>query len=464
MNQKLIFGVLTAGSILFTGCGGSVASGGGTVVTTSSSSSSGNCPAQTTYLSAETTILGKEVCQLNANILSDLILTNDKIWSLGDALVRIGDDATNNPTLTIQSGTTLYGKVGGALVVQRGAKIQAIGTASAPIIMTGEADLMLGSTSRGQWAGVVIAGKAPNNNPTTEVAFEFDATILHGGTDTADSSGAMKYVVVKHAGQPIQADQEFNTITLGSVGSGTTIDYVEAYNGKDDGIELFGGNVNMSHLVLIGNDDDQLDTDEGYNGYVQYVYAETTTSGEKDPSAFEFSNTNSALYGGAGTTAYFAEPKVANFTIVGAPLANMNANSSFKYYNGIRTKDETYAKFVNGEISGFSGIEADPNSGMWRHQNDGVGQVTDVTMDGMFLDASGDYELAFATAKDANATEFYAAGSGNSYGDVAVPTATPAADEQAILGGTFIQTNGTIGAGHATWATGWAVKADGTNF
>lgn len=461
VTKTIAMSAIAATMIGLTGCGGSAASGGTTSTTTTTTT--GVCPAQTTDLAAETTLLGKPVCQLDANILSDLILTNDKVWSLGADLVRIGDDATHNPTLTIQAGTTLYGKVGGALVVQRGAKVNAIGTAASPIIMTGEGDLLLGATNRGQWAGVVIAGKASNNNPATEVGFEFDSTILHGGIDDADSSGSLKYVVVKHAGQPVAADKEFNTITLGSVGSGTTIDYVEAYNGKDDGIELFGGTVNMSHLVLIGNDDDQLDTDEGYNGYVQYVYAETTTSGEKDPSAFEFSNTNSLLYGGAGSTTYFAEPKVANFTIVGAPLADMNSNTSFKYYNGIRTKDETKAKFVNGEISGFVGIETDPNSGMWRHQNDGVGLVTDVTMDGMFLDASGDFELAFATAMDANETEFYAAGTGNSYG--ATPaTATPAADEKAILGGTFIQQVGTIGAGQATWAAGWAIKADGTNF
>lgn len=457
MNQKVVLGLLTAGTVMFTGCGGSVASGGGTIVSGTTSSGGGTCPAQTNYLAGETTLLGKEVCQLDANILSDLILTSDKIWSLGANLVKVGDDGANNPTLTVQAGTTIYGKVGGALIIQRGAKIQAIGTAADPIIMTGEADLLLGSTNRGQWAGVVIAGKAPNNDAATELSFEFDATILHGGTNAADSSGTLKYVLVNHAGQPINPDKEFNSITLGSVGNGTVIDYVEAYNGKDDGIELFGGTVNMSHLVLIGNDDDQLDTDEGYNGYIQYVYAETTTSGEKDPSAFEFSNTDSTRYGATPK----AEPKVANFTIVGAPLADVNGGSSFSKYNGIRTKDETLAKFVNGEISGFAGIEgAGDSSGMWRHQNDGVGVPTDVTMDGIFLDADGVDGHAFSGT--ATAIVFGAAGAGNSY-NIATP-ATPAADEQAILGGTFIQTVGTIGAGHGTWATGWAIKADGTNF
>lgn len=452
MNQKIVLSALAAGMLLFTGCGGSVASGGGT--TTTNTSGTSNCPAQTSELAGESALLGKTVCQLDTNILSDLILTSDKIWSLGSALVRIGDDSTNNPILTIQAGTTLYGKVGGALIVQRGAKVNAIGTAVDPIIMTGEGDILTGATNRGQWAGVVIAGKAPNNNAATEVSFEFDATILHGGTTPTDSSGNYKYIIVKHAGQPILADKEFNSITMGSVGSGTVFDYVEAYNGKDDGIELFGGTINMSHLVLIGNDDDQLDTDEGYDGYVQYVYAETTTSGEKDPSAFEFSNTNSGTYGALPK----AEPKVANFTIVGAPLTDVNGGASFSKYNGIRTKDETLAKFVNGEISGFVGIEAAlDSSGMWRHQDDGVGVVADVTMDGVFLDAAGVDAHAFSGTT--SAIDFAAAGTGNSYNAPAI-----AQNENTVLGGTFIQTTNTIGADVGTWATGWAVKADGTNF
>ena len=193
-------------------------------------------------------------------------------------LVYIGDGAT----LTVNSGCTIKASssVFSALVILQGGKIDAQGTSSSPIIWT--SDKAAGSRTAQDWGGIVIQGKAPVNNTagsTTATDTEI-GTGPYGGTVTNDNSGTMKYNQVNFAGKEIATDQEFNGLFLAGVGSGTTMDYIQVANGSDDGVEIFGGNVNVNYLVLFNNQDDAFDLDEGWIGSATHLAIDIADKGD----------------------------------------------------------------------------------------------------------------------------------------------------------------------------------------
>ena len=185
-------------------------------------------------------------------------------------------------TLTIEPGTVVKGKPGqgesaSALIIAQGGKIMAEGTAAEPIIFTAEADNLDGNidaNARGLWGGLILLGNATINAipstqqvegiPTTEPRGAF------GGTNDADNSGVIKYVSIRHGGTDIGAGNEINGLTLGAVGSGTIIDYVEIVANADDGIEFFGGAANVKHALIVDCGDDSFDWDMGYHGKGQF--------------------------------------------------------------------------------------------------------------------------------------------------------------------------------------------------
>lgn len=236
------------------------------------------------------TLNGKQVCQLKGDISQSERLTSDKYWELVGK-VTVGAGAT----LEIEAGTTVFGNkfdstLRDYLVISQGAKIKAIGTKNAPIVFTGRQALDGTDTEgTGQWGGVIVAGYAPTNQGGDAV-FEADPDIHYGGNSADDNSGVMKYVIIRNGGAEIAPDEEINGLTLCGVGRGTSIDYVEIYRNYDDGVEFFGGTVNLKHVVLIGNEDDNLDTDQGYNGHIQYAYIKQTVVSSKDPRGIEADN------------------------------------------------------------------------------------------------------------------------------------------------------------------------------
>ena len=161
------------------------------------------------------------------------------------------------------------------MIITRGAKIEAVGTVDKPIVFT--SNMAAGARDRGDWGGLILLGKAKNNKGNS-VPIEgiSDATDKgkHGGTDDADNSGTLKYVRVEYAGIPLSPDNEINGVTFGSVGSGTTVDYVQVYRSGDDAFEWFGGSVNAKHLLAVGTWDDDFDTDNGYSGKIQFAIAQ----------------------------------------------------------------------------------------------------------------------------------------------------------------------------------------------
>lgn len=209
--------------------------------------------------------------------------TGTTTWSSDNTYILSGFVFVNSgDTLTIEAGTIIKGAAGtqanaSALVVARGAYINAQGSVENPIIMTFEGDPLDGSipyTTKGQWGGLIILGSAKLNSVPGESAIEGIPTTeirgLYGGTEDDDNSGIVKYVSVRHGGTDIGAGNEINGITFGGVGSGTEVDFVEVISNADDGLEFFGGTVCVKHAIVSFCGDDSFDYDEGYRGFGQY--------------------------------------------------------------------------------------------------------------------------------------------------------------------------------------------------
>ena len=214
---------------------------------------------------------------------SDKTLTADKIWKLSGR-VFIADGAT----LTIPAGTIIKAEGGTGtdssfICIARGGKIDAQGTADKPIIMTSVADDIqigqkngsnLDASNVGLWGGLLVLGKAPGSFKNDVVEYQIEGIPaeetngLYGGNDPADNSGVINYLSIRHGGTSIGEDNEINGLTLGGVGTGTSISNVEVIGNQDDGIEFFGGTVNASNLLVWGQGDDGLDIDQSYSGTI----------------------------------------------------------------------------------------------------------------------------------------------------------------------------------------------------
>ncbi|MEA2043734.1 MAG: hypothetical protein U9N85_14425 [Bacteroidota bacterium] len=215
--------------------------------------------------------------------------TADKAWVL-NGLVFVND----GQTLTIEAGTLVKGKPGteenaSALIVARGGKINAVGTSDSPIVFTAEADNYDGTgvdaDAQGLWGGIIILGNATTNNATVDKAIEGIPTSeirgLYGGSDDTDNSGILKYVSVRHGGTDIGEGNEINGLTLGAVGSGTTIEYIEVVANKDDGVEFFGGAPQLKYILVVGVGDDSFDYDEGFHGKGQFWCTIQSADGDR---------------------------------------------------------------------------------------------------------------------------------------------------------------------------------------
>ena len=217
-------------------------------------------------------------------------------------------------TLTIPAGTTIKSDVTdkGAIIIERGAKIIAEGTATSPIVFTsGKA---VGQRNPGDWGGIIILGKATTNR-TSEPTIEGGVGRTYGGTDNADNSGVMKFVRIEFSGIAAQPGSEINGLTLGAVGSGTVLENIQVTYGNDDAFEFFGGKVNAKNLVAFANADDDFDFDFGYTGNIQFGVS------MRDP---EFVDSGDAGNGveadndGSGSNATpTTRPVLSNFTFVG---------------------------------------------------------------------------------------------------------------------------------------------------
>lgn len=381
--KKVLLNALLIGAVAFTACkkDDDTNNGGGTTQTTLNQLE--GYPAEYSYTTGKkgSDDVTDVYVSATANGTGTVTWTNDKVWNLeGFVFVNDGD------VLTIEAGTVIKGGFGTgenacALIVARGGKIMAEGTADAPIIMTTVVDgtytttegtLVKGSNTsaddKGLWGGLVVLGKADITSSTEEKAIEGISTTetrgLYGGSDDNDNSGVIKYVSVRHGGSNIGAGNEINGITFGGVGAGTTVDYVEVFANSDDGIEFFGGNVNVKHAVVSACGDDSYDYDEGYKGkgqfWLTFQTSDSDRGGEHDggPSDCE-------------TCSPYATPVIYNATYIGngssrALTFRDNAGGGYHnsvFYNfgkGIDIEDldggeDSYSRLTNGDLT-FSGL------------------------------------------------------------------------------------------------------------
>ncbi|GAL66052.1 hypothetical protein [Jejuia pallidilutea] len=242
-------------------------------------------------------------------------------------------------TLTVPAGMTVKAQpvgVNAYIAIQQGAKINAVGSSVNPIIFTSNAS----SPASGNWGGLVICGNAPINSTadgSTDASTTEVGGLSYGGNTPDDDSGTLKYVRIEYAGGAIDGNSELNGLSLYAVGNTTTIDYVQIYEGSDDGIEFFGGTVNVSHLSVVNSEDDSVDWTEGYIGTITDVYVKHGTSHDK---AFECDGYNTDFSNEAG---YFSAPNVTNVTIVGANDGG----------EAVRLRAGTQAIFTNVLMSDF---------------------------------------------------------------------------------------------------------------
>ncbi|MBH1960380.1 MAG: hypothetical protein I8H68_09740 [Flavobacteriia bacterium] len=309
--------------------------------------------------------------------------------------------------LIIPAGTRIEstGGTSAYITVEQGGKIFANGTASAPVVFTSP------TGTAGSWGGIVIAGKAPINKGVTASAEVGNAT--YGGTVANDNSGSLTYVRIEHSGAIFTGEKEFNGLSLFGVGSGTTISNISILNGADDGIEFFGGTVNVSNIISVGNEDDAFDWTEGWKGTATNVYAKRRANGignrgiEADNNA-ENNNADPR-----------SNPTIKNATFIGAESGESD---------GIKLRVGTYATIDNVVLSNWkTGINVEHDASVAYFN--GGGKITNIKFDNVLTQAS-----------------------------VKASTGSPAA---VLLPNTFVENANATGAGNGTAAPSWAATWGG---
>ncbi len=293
--------------------------------------------------------------------VTDASIDGDTVWTANNTYLLNGFVfVEEGETLTIEPGTVIKGKPGegaeaSALVVARGGKIFAEGTAEAPIIFTAEADDVadvedFGETDRGLWGGLIVLGRSTLNSPTasgTPITDNVEGIDINeprgifGGDDEADNSGVIRYVSIRHGGTLIGADNEINGLTLGAVGSGTTIEFVEVFANLDDGIEFFGGTVNTKWLVVAYCGDDSFDYDQGFRGKGQFWFTiqdgDSGDGGEHDGDIDDDTRTP------------LSRPEIRNATFIGAGAESGTTRRAFNI------RDNAGAVYSSSIFTDFGG-------------------------------------------------------------------------------------------------------------
>jgi hypothetical protein len=304
---------------------------------------------------------------LSGDIAADMTLDASKKYLLkGFVYVMSG------ATLHIPAGTILFGDKAtkGTLVATRGGKIDAVGTADKPIIFT--SSLAAGARREGDWGGIILLGKSTTNATGGEAKIEGGLVptnggdektyIYYGGNDVTDNSGTLKYVRIEFAGIPYSPDNEINGLTMGAVGSGTTISYVQVYRSGDDSYEWFGGTVNCDHLISTYSWDDDWDTDNGFSGKVQYGVSQRykTIADQSGSNGFESDNDANGSTNNPKTGAIFA-----NMTVIGPITTTGTSGINANFQHGAQIRRNSTQSIFNSLIIGFplAGVYIDGTKG-----------------------------------------------------------------------------------------------------
>ena len=270
---------------------------------------------------------------LSGEITEDVTLKSGNTYKLSGAYtVKAG------ATLNIEPGVRLeavYDDVVDYILVEQGAKINARGTASSPIVMTAEQE------EAGAWGGIHICGRAHTNAEGGQGSSEIGGA-AYGGNDDADNSGTLQYVRVEYTGYAFDEEHEANGISFYGVGNGTTVDHCQAYKGSDDGFEFFGGSVNVSNMVVTDCSDDSFDWTEGWNGTATNLIA---VQESQDVLGYDCDCLIEADNNGDNFSATpVANPTLSNLLLIG--------NNSEENQRGVRLRCGTYVKMDNAQVTG----------------------------------------------------------------------------------------------------------------
>ena len=398
---------------------------------------------------------GLAVCTCpNSQCVVSGTLTVDTTWVdaceyLLSGFVFVGD-GIGTTVLTIEAGTVIKGEssTDGTLVVQQSSRIEAVGTATQPIVFT--SDQPVGSRDRGDWGGIVINGDATNNEGV-DVAVE-GGLGFHGGTSDTDDSGTLQYVRIEFAGALVSIDNELDALGLNSVGSNTTIDYVQVHRGSDDGVGVTGGTVDLKHIVSTQMGDDLLDWNDGWTGRGQFFVlqgAEDKT-GDNGIEADNNRADNAALPR--------SNPTLSNLTIIGSP-------DHFQSDFGILLREGTAGQISNAIVAGFNAACLDIDD---QETFDQMG--ADLTMDHVLLDCATNFQDDKGELVDI--PTFFSGGTGNTEGtgdpvnmpafDMTDPFHPTAPDFTSTDVGAVVPTDPFFdsvthlgGMGTTDWTTGW---------
>ncbi len=348
--------------------------------------------------------------ELTGELTTDGTLEASKEYTLtGSFTVKSGT------TLTIEPGTVIKAKSGRTdvfLAVERGAKLIAKGTAANPIKFTSDA----ASPKAGDWGGIVLAGKA-RSNKGTDVQSEV-AGVLYGGTEDGDSSGELSYIIAEYTGAKINGEQEFNGISFFGVGSGTVVNNIVVSNGNDDGIEFFGGSVNVTNVYCANIADDMFDWTGGYTGTVTNAFGvrnDGFDAATDDPRGIEGDSNSSDP-----TAAPISTPTLKNVTILNLnPDVSLKAGAEIRrgteavitnilfaaygnasFGNRIDTKDDK----GNGILT-ISSASSQGNVGDDKVGGEITGSVTEIT-DGITVSADNTVETKAGVGADLSAFDW----------------------------------------------------------
>lgn len=263
---------------------------------------------------------------------------------------------TSGVTLTIEPGVIIKGDKDSkaTLIVEKGGKLMAEGTADRPIVFTSSKEP--GMRNPGDWGGIILLGDAYNNQG--DMTIEGGVRSHHGGYDDAHSAGTLKYVRIEFAGIEYSTDNEINSLTLGSVGSGTTLQYIQVSYGGDDSFEWFGGCADAKYLVSYSAWDDDFDTDNGFSGRIQYgvILRNPQIADKSTSNGFESDNCS------AGTpVAPYTSPVFANVSIFGpvtnpttyVESGNVNGSAAGQFQLGVQIRRSSRTSLFNSVIAGF---------------------------------------------------------------------------------------------------------------
>lgn len=281
-------------------------------------------------------------------------LTSSTTWTSNNVyLIQGFYYVRDGVTLTIEPGTVIRGDkdTKGTLLIERGAKLMAEGNIDKPIVFT--SNVAVGSRSYGDWGGVVLCGKAAINVAGGTSIIEGGPTSVYGGgstPDDADNSGSLKFIRIEFPGIPFVPDKEINGLTLGGIGSGTTLDYIQISYSGDDSFEWFGGTANAKHLITFRGWDDDFDTDFGYRGMIQYAVS-LRDKDIADPgsgsNSFESDND-----GSGSTNTPVTQPIFSNVSVFGPKYDLTTAiNSNFK--RAMHLRRNTRTTIYNSVFTGF---------------------------------------------------------------------------------------------------------------